>query len=81
MKISRREMLRISAGTGAALLLSELPGCVRDQPLLMRAVPSSGEEFPAVGLGSARTFSVGPSAEERAPLREPQHLSQGSPLP
>ena len=70
MKISRREMLRISAGTGAALLLSELPACVRDQPLLMRAVPSSGEEFPAVGLGSARTFSVGPSAEERAPLRE-----------
>ncbi len=70
MKITRREMLRISAGTGAALLLSELPACVRDQPLLMRSVPSSGERFPAVGLGSARTFSVGPSAEERAPLRE-----------
>ena len=36
----------------------------------MCAIPSSGEEIPAVGLGSARTFSVGPSDEERAPLRE-----------
>ncbi len=70
MKISRREMLKISAGTGAALLLSDLPVLAQDQPLLMRSIPSSGEQIPAVGLGSARTFSVGPSGEERAPLRE-----------
>ena len=71
MKISRREMLKIGAGTGAALLLSELPTLAQDQPLLMRSIPSSGQEIPAIGLGSARTFSdVGPSGEERAPLRE-----------
>ena len=70
MKISRREMLKIGAGTGAGLLLGELPVFAQDEPLLMRAVPSSGEEIPAVGLGSARTFSVGGSSEERAPLRE-----------
>ena len=71
MKISRRDMLKISAGTGAAaLLLNEFPAVAQERPLLMRAIPSSGEEVPAVGLGSARTFSVGASGEERAPLKE-----------
>ena len=70
MKISRRKMLKISAGTGAALLLSETRAWTHEQPLLMRSIPSSGQEFPAVGLGSARTFSVGPSDEEQAPLRD-----------
>ena len=64
MKISRREMLKISAGAGAGLLLSELPAFAEQQPLLMRTIPSSGEEVPAVGLGSARTFSVGPPNPE-----------------
>ena len=71
MKISRRNMLKISAGTGAAaLLLREFPALAQEQPLLVRSIPSSGEEIPAVGLGSARTFSVGVSAEERSPLKE-----------
>jgi aryl-alcohol dehydrogenase-like predicted oxidoreductase len=64
-------MLKISAGTGAAaLLLREFPALAQEQPLLVRSIPSSGEEVPAVGLGSARTFSVGASVEERAPLKE-----------
>ena len=71
MKISRRDMLKISAGTGAAaFLLNDFPAVAQERPLLMRAIPSSGEEIPAVGLGSARTFSVGASGEERAPLKE-----------
>ena len=71
MKISRRNMLKISAGTGAAaVLLREFPALAQEQPLLVRSIPSSGEEIPAVGLGSARTFSVGASGEERAPLKE-----------
>jgi aryl-alcohol dehydrogenase-like predicted oxidoreductase len=53
-------MLKISAGAGAGLLLNELPAFAQQQPLLMRSIPSSGEEIPVVGLGSARTFSVGP---------------------
>ena len=57
MKISRREMLKISAGAGAGLLLSELPAFAQQRPLLMRSIPSTGEEIPVVGLGSARTFS------------------------
>jgi aryl-alcohol dehydrogenase-like predicted oxidoreductase len=64
MKISRREMLKIGAGAGAGLLLSELPAFAQQQPMLMRTIPSSGEPVPAVGLGSARTFNVGPPSSE-----------------
>ena len=63
-------MLKISVGSGAAVMLSRLPALAQEGPLLMRAIPSSGEQIPAVGLGSARTFSVGSSGEERAPLKE-----------
>ena len=37
---------------------------------LARPVPSSGEKIPAVGLGTWRTFDVGASATERAPLTD-----------
>lgn len=70
MEMSRRSMLKVSAGAGAALLLRDPRALAQSRPLLLRTIPSSGERVPAVGLGSARTFSVGPSANERAPLRE-----------
>lgn len=38
--------------------------------ILARAIPSSGEMLPAIGLGTWRTFDVGASASDRAPLRE-----------
>jgi len=38
--------------------------------LLQRPIPSSGETIPVVGLGTWRTFDVGTSAAERAPLQE-----------
>ncbi len=37
---------------------------------LERPIPSSGEKIPAVGLGTWRTFDVGASATERAPLKD-----------
>ncbi|MCH8811473.1 MAG: aldo/keto reductase [Gemmatimonadetes bacterium] len=61
-------MLTISVGAGAGLLLNELPAFAQQQPQLMRAIPSSGEMIPAVGLGSARTFNVGPPSPEWVPL-------------
>jgi aryl-alcohol dehydrogenase-like predicted oxidoreductase len=36
--------------------------------LLTRAIPSTGELVPVVGLGTWQTFDVGPSAADRAPL-------------
>ena len=36
--------------------------------MLTRAIPSSGEKLPVIGLGTWQTFDVGTSAAERAPL-------------
>lgn len=38
--------------------------------MILRRIPSSGEEIPIVGLGTSSTFEVGDSAAEREPLRE-----------
>jgi aryl-alcohol dehydrogenase-like predicted oxidoreductase len=37
---------------------------------LRRRIPSSGEEVPAIGLGTWQTFDVGAGETERAPLRD-----------
>lgn len=46
-------------------------------PLLTRAIPSSGEALPVLGLGTWQTFDVGASREERAPLEEVLRLFVG----
>jgi diketogulonate reductase-like aldo/keto reductase len=46
------------------------PGGGAAPALLTRAIPSTGETLPAVGLGTWRTFDVGATAAARAPLRE-----------
>jgi diketogulonate reductase-like aldo/keto reductase len=40
------------------------------EALIRRPIPSSGEELPIIGLGTSRTFEVGDSEQEQAPLRE-----------
>jgi diketogulonate reductase-like aldo/keto reductase len=37
---------------------------------LKRAIPSSGETIPVMGLGTYRTFNVGPRSADREPLKE-----------
>lgn len=69
--ISRRDALKIGVGVGAglALTLDTLP--LRAQalwqaaPLLEKAIPSSGEKIPVIGMGTARFFSeVTPELKE-----------------
>lgn len=56
--VTRREWLRITAGAGAALALDRpLLAARQEQPLITRAIPSTGELLPVVGLGGANTFS------------------------
>lgn len=59
--IKRRQLLRYSAGSALALGLAPMAVAV-DRPGLsqpiMKAIPSSGEKLPVVGLGSSRTFDV-----------------------
>ena len=62
--LTRRAVLRLmAAATGPA------GAGVAPSPL-ERPIPSSGEKIPAVGLGTWRTFDVGASPTERAPLRD-----------
>jgi len=54
----------------AAAAASRPVGAGAAESILRREIPSSGERIPAVGLGTWRTFDVGDSASERAPLRD-----------
>nr|MBA2435577.1 aldo/keto reductase [Chthoniobacterales bacterium] len=70
--ITRREAARLIGGAAAAALCP-LPSFAADQTdaaMLLRAIPSSGEKIPAVGLGTSGTFDVGNSPNDRGPLEE-----------
>src|SRR5262245_51319097 len=68
MDAGRRDSLRALGGIGAALLLGPASG--QPAKIMTRKIPSTGEEIPAVGLGTWQVFDVGGSAAARAPLRE-----------
>jgi diketogulonate reductase-like aldo/keto reductase len=64
--LSRRALL----GLMATRALAGRRAAAAERPLLARPIPSTGEALPAVGLGTWRTFDVGPGAAERGPLAE-----------
>ncbi len=70
--MTRREYLKLLVASGVALGLK--PGLLwsgeRDLPLITRAIPSTGEELPAVGLGSSATFSSVAGGDDVTALRE-----------
>ena len=50
--ISRRDWLRITAGAGAALSLNpRMLASLQTGAVRTRAIPSSGEQIPVIGLG------------------------------
>ena len=54
MKITRREIIRLGAGAGVAALGGLGPLQAAQAPLLTTRIPSSGQEVPAVGMGTVR---------------------------
>jgi aryl-alcohol dehydrogenase-like predicted oxidoreductase len=71
--ITRREWLGLSLSAGAALTLrpSLLAGLAPAKAsLLTRAIPSSGEQIPLVGLGSSATFAQVARSEDVSALTE-----------
>ena len=65
--INRREFLGITAGAGAALALTpELLRGFQQPQLIQRAIPSTGERIPVVGL----SFSNHPACADHAALRD-----------
>lgn len=76
MKLTRREMVKLGAAAGAAVAID--PGALMGRSVLSgraagprtRPIPSTGEEIPVVGVGTARRYDVGSAAAEREPLKE-----------
>jgi aryl-alcohol dehydrogenase-like predicted oxidoreductase len=69
--LTRREWLGVAAGAGAALAVdARWLRALSQQSLIMRAVPSTGEQLPLVGLGSSATFQQVARSEDVTALRE-----------
>jgi aryl-alcohol dehydrogenase-like predicted oxidoreductase len=74
--LTRREWLGVTLGASAAMALNpRLLGALQLQStagsdLLMRAIPSTGEMLPLVGLGSSATFSQVARSEDVTALRD-----------
>lgn len=77
-KLTRRAALKAGLGAGIALGLSRVPalaggldaaGPSQGATLIRRAIPSSGEQIPVVGMGTARNYE-NPSPDQIPPLRE-----------
>ena len=70
--ISRRRAAKLIGATAASALLPV--GTSRlfaaDKSLIRRAIPSTGEKLPVIGLGSALTFEVRPGSAQMKPLAE-----------
>jgi aryl-alcohol dehydrogenase-like predicted oxidoreductase len=70
--LSRRDAVKIGLGAGVALGLGRVPAFAlppsQGSPLIQRAIPSSGEMLPVVGIGTARNYE-NPDAESMARLK------------
>jgi aryl-alcohol dehydrogenase-like predicted oxidoreductase len=69
--ISRRDFLATTVGVGATLSLTpRLLEALAQGQLIQRAIPSTGEKIPVIGLGSSATFSAVARSEDVTTLRE-----------
>ena len=66
--MTRREATRVMAGTAASLLMAPALQAAGKASLLQRAIPSSGEMLPVIGLGTSGVFEE--ASSERAPLEQ-----------
>ena len=72
--MTRREAARVIGGTAAGFLLPIEPAPAQakaESPaMLTRAIPSTGEKLPAIGLGTWQAFDVDLTADNRRQLRD-----------
>ncbi len=71
-KISRRRAAKLIGATaaGAFLPIGTSRIFAAEESQLMRAIPSTGERLPVIGLGSAVKFDVRPGSAQLKPLAE-----------
>ena len=68
--LTRRDCLKYVTLAGAAITLQpRMLEAIESGDLIMRAIPSSGEKLPIVGLGSSATFSSLARSEDATRLR------------
>lgn len=68
--VTRRNLLKYTAVLSTAMSLNARLLRAQDGALITRAIPSSGEKLPVVGLGSSATFSQVARTEDISALRE-----------
>lgn len=70
--ITRRQTLKLALASAATLglPLGKLLAASERGPILTRAIPSSGQRIPVVGLGSSATFAQVARSEDVSALRE-----------
>jgi len=75
-RFSRRDALKLGLGAGALLTLPRFSAFALDSalgaqpgPRIERAIPSSGEKLPVVGIGTAVTYER-PTPDQIPPLRD-----------
>jgi aryl-alcohol dehydrogenase-like predicted oxidoreductase len=68
--MNRRDFLTAAAGAGATLSLSpRILAALSQGQLIQRAIPSTGERIPVIGLGSSATFASVARTEDVAALK------------
>jgi aryl-alcohol dehydrogenase-like predicted oxidoreductase len=72
--VNRRQWLGLTIGSGAAMALAgcspRLIEALQQQDLITRAIPSTGERLPLIGLGSSATFAQVARSEDVTALAE-----------
>lgn len=71
-RLGRRQFIQTLTLLGAAAV--GLPLTAQgSKSMLMKAIPSSGEKIPVIGMGSSGTFEVGDDQDQRASLMQVLH--------
>lgn len=66
--MNRRTFMRNGLLAAGALLCAPGSLWARQQAAIRKAIPTSGETLPVIGMGSARTFDVGGNVQARSAL-------------
>ena len=74
VKPGRRRFIGVLGALGLTAGLPSLAMQERDRTLIKRAIPSSGELLPVVGLGTSRTIDAGDDAAAHDRLRNVQQV-------
>ena len=64
----RRSFIKAIGALGMTLACRPAWVAAQPQGLIRKAIPSSGEQLPVIGMGTSRTFDVGDDAQARAAL-------------